>query len=75
MPVIPHQNMLSCLADFGRSMNMSGCFKASPMRRQAMSKYFGSISMPMNLRPSLTAATPVDFRPKISFRMIRQSER
>src|SRR3569832_594460 len=40
-------------------MNMSGCFKASDMRRQATSKYLGSISMPVNLRPSLTAATTV----------------
>src|SRR5581483_10449037 len=49
----------SCTAGFGLSINKSGCFNASDIRRHAMSKYFGSISMPMNLRPKFTAATPV----------------
>lgn len=40
-------------------MNRSGCLYASSMRLHAMSKYFRSISTPMNLRPSLAQATPV----------------
>jgi hypothetical protein len=47
----------SCFAGFGFSMNRSGASSAAWMRRQAMSKYFGSISMPMNRRPSFAAAT------------------
>jgi len=41
------------------SSNNLGCATACSIRLQAMSKYFGSRSMPMNLRPYGMAATHV----------------
>ena len=41
-----HQNILACRWEFS-------------MRSQAMSKYFGSISIPMNFLPRFMQATPV----------------
>jgi hypothetical protein len=46
---------------------------AASMRRQAMSKYLGSISMPMNERPSLAHATPVVPLPRNGSRTVSPS--
>src|SRR5690606_1910288 len=57
--IADHRSSASCFTGAGFSMNMSGCLSASDIRRTAILKYFSSISTPMNLRPRLTAATPV----------------
>src|SRR4051812_20156142 len=52
-------SIASCFAGLGGVMNMSGRASASAMRLQATSKYFGSLSIPVNPRPSMAAAAPV----------------
>lgn len=42
----------------GSYRNIRSCLCASSMRRQAISKYFGSRSMPMNCSASASATTP-----------------
>src|SRR5690242_224143 len=52
------------------STKKSPCRCASSIRLQAMSKYFGSRSIPMKLRPICTAATPVVPLPINGSRMV-----
>ena len=54
----------------GLAMKRSVCFVAASIRRQAISKYFGSSSIPVNFRPRLTAATPVVPDPMNGSRMV-----
>lgn len=49
---------------------MSGASNAAWMRLQAMSKYGSQISIPMNFRPSLTAATPVEDGVRVSGQLL-----
>lgn len=49
------------------------CAWAAAMRLQAMSKYLGSISMPMNLRPRFAQATPVVPEPMKGSRTVSPS--
>ena len=44
--------------------NSLSCADAAEMRWQAISKYLGSISMPINLKPSSAAAQPVEPEPQ-----------
>src|SRR5690606_19513067 len=63
---------LSCLgcSAFVASTNISGWAYALRMRSTAISKYEGSRSMPINLRPALTHATPVVPEPMKGSRMV-----
>src|SRR6185312_955964 len=67
---VEFQSIASCFAGLGGSTNISGASSAAWMRLRAISKYFGSISMPMNFLPSLTAATPVVPEPMKGSRMV-----
>ena len=47
----PRSDCCTGLGCLGWGMKRSACFCASSIRRQAMSKYFGSFSIPMKSRP------------------------